>query len=179
MNAAERTRLAESNRLTTCLRPGCERPFAVCGGCDRGRRYCSDVCSSEARRAKQRVAGARYQATERGRRQHAERQARYLERRRVTHQSSSAVSTNPGDEPIPAGGDAEHLNALDRDTARPPAAPSPRPPRSPSRTEGAAAASVLTPRRRSWRPLPFCACCGRDAVFLRLVPLNGCGSRRP
>jgi len=44
MNAAERIRLAESNRLTTCLRPACETPFAVCGGCDRGRRYCSDVC---------------------------------------------------------------------------------------------------------------------------------------
>src|SRR5690606_1981035 len=152
MNSVERTRFAESNRLTTCLRPGCEKPFAVCGGCDRGRRYCSDACSSEARRAKQRVAGARYQATERGRRQHAERQARYLERRRVTHQSLPAVSASPGEEPIPAGGGAVHLKALDRDTPLPPAAPSPRPLRSPSRTEGAAAASVLTPRRGSWRP---------------------------
>jgi len=76
-----------SNRLTTCGLVSCSRLFAVCGRCDRGRRYCSKECAALARRTQLRRAGRLYQASERGRQSHAARQARYRARRsRVTHQ---------------------------------------------------------------------------------------------
>jgi len=82
-----------SNRLATCGVAGCSRLFAVCGSCDRGRRYCSQECSALARRAQTRRAGRCYQASERGRQAHAARQARYrAERSRVTHQPFAASS---------------------------------------------------------------------------------------
>jgi hypothetical protein len=82
---------APSNRLTTCAAHGCNRPFAVCGGCDRGRRFCSRSCADSARRGSLQRAGRQYQATDRGRRLHAARQARYRDRlRAVTHQSRDA-----------------------------------------------------------------------------------------
>ena len=78
---------AESNRLATCSLPSCGCLFAVCSGCDRGRRYCSEDCARTARRLQQRLSGQRYQATERGRHAHALRQARYRARHaHVTHQ---------------------------------------------------------------------------------------------
>jgi hypothetical protein len=81
--------LRESNRLATCAAPLCGRLFAVCGPCDRGRRYCSLDCSVSARRARQRQATRLYQSTDRGRLAHAARQARYRERARgVTHRCS-------------------------------------------------------------------------------------------
>jgi hypothetical protein len=78
----------ESARLVLCGRNDCRRQFSVCGLCDHGRRYCGGGCAGAARRASLRRAGRTYQRTERGRRLHAERQARYRARLvRVTHQS--------------------------------------------------------------------------------------------
>ena len=87
------------------LRPDCRRficdlcgaPCYLCSWCDRGQRYCSDLCSSLARRRSVREAGARYQQTPRGRRKHARRQARYRERcsaeqKKVTHQGCQVES---------------------------------------------------------------------------------------
>jgi hypothetical protein len=90
MNHEQRRQVVrDSNRLTTCAMPLCGRPFAVCGPCDRGRRYCSPGCSVNARRARQREASRRYQSSERGRLAHQARQARYRERAQgVTHRSS-------------------------------------------------------------------------------------------
>ena len=85
-----------SNRLTTCAEWSCNRPFAVCGGCDRGRRFCCRQCADKSRRASLRRAGRQYQATDRGRSLHAMRQARYRERARVvTHQSRGADRNQP------------------------------------------------------------------------------------
>jgi hypothetical protein len=78
-----------SNRLITCLLPSCARLFSACGGCDRGRRYCSGECARTARRVQQRRAGRIYQATDRGRLAHAVRQARYRARFGRSDASSS------------------------------------------------------------------------------------------
>jgi hypothetical protein len=76
----------EANRLSNCAH--CNRPFAVCGRCDRGRRHCSPECARTRRQGQLRRAGRRYQGSERGRAAHAMRQARYRARRaRVTHPS--------------------------------------------------------------------------------------------
>lgn len=89
----------------------CQRRAYVCGRCDRGQIYCSEVCSEEARRRSVREAGCRYQQTFRGAANHAERQRRYRERQRakrereeqgdsqdVTHQGSADPLTEPMEE---------------------------------------------------------------------------------
>ena len=88
IGASRRKRSVDAGRLSTCALGTCRRLFAVCGPCDRGRRYCSPDCARASRGGQLRRAGQRYQATERGRLAHAARQARYRERRtRVTHRS--------------------------------------------------------------------------------------------
>jgi len=78
----------ECARLAVCGRNDCRRQFSVCGRCDHGRRYCGAACASASRRESLRRAARAYQRTERGRRLHADRQARYRARlSRVTHQS--------------------------------------------------------------------------------------------
>ena len=68
---------------------GCRTPVLMCSHCDRGNRFCTAGCASQARRQSLRSAGRRYQDTHRGRRAHAERQRRYRARQqKVTHQSS-------------------------------------------------------------------------------------------
>jgi hypothetical protein len=74
--------------MATCARNCCRQLFAVCGRCDRGRRYCSPECASTARREQLRRADQQYQQSARGRSTHAMRQARYRARKaEVTHQS--------------------------------------------------------------------------------------------
>lgn len=74
-----------SCRLFLCARCRCQS--LVCRRCDRGQVYCGRDCALEARRCKQREARARYQATDRGRQMHAQRNRRYRARhRRVTDQ---------------------------------------------------------------------------------------------
>jgi len=86
MGSSRRT-VPEANRLSTCAL--CRRTFAVCGPCDRGRRYCGPDCAHAARRTQLRRAGRQYQCTEHGRAAHATRQARYRARlARVTHHSA-------------------------------------------------------------------------------------------
>jgi hypothetical protein len=72
----------------------CATMVPICSHCDRGQSYCGRDCSDQARRQSLREAGRRYQATDRGRRQHSARQARYLMRREaaeMTHQGTPAV----------------------------------------------------------------------------------------
>lgn len=78
-------------RLFSC--PLCHALVAICSPCDRGQVYCGTGCSTTARSRSQCESGQRYQATERGRRLHAARQARYLIRReaKMTHQGSPVV----------------------------------------------------------------------------------------
>jgi hypothetical protein len=70
----------EAQRRFFCDR--CQVPVVVCTPCDRGQRYCGPDCSQAARREKQRASNRRYQSTERGRKLHNARQARYKDRQR-------------------------------------------------------------------------------------------------
>lgn len=88
-----------SARLFLCAR--CRAQVLVCSRCDRGQRYCSGACSQTMRRQSVRAAGARYQASRRGRACHAARQRCYRARqKKVTHQGSMT----------PAQGDVLALN---------------------------------------------------------------------
>ena len=74
-------------RLFNCVR--CGEQVRLCSSCDHGHIYCRG-CAPAAARARVRRAGRRYQATPRGKLNHALRQRRYRERqaemqRRVTH----------------------------------------------------------------------------------------------
>ena len=81
-------------RLYLCA--GCRTAVLICSHCDRGQRYCTTGCASQARRRSVRAAGRRYQASLRGRHAHAKRQQRYrarmalhsLRSQKVTHQGS-------------------------------------------------------------------------------------------
>jgi hypothetical protein len=76
-----------SARLFVCVE--CRGQALICSKCDRGQIYCAGDCALRARRRRQRAAGARYQASRRGRFTHAERARRYRARRKnVTHQGS-------------------------------------------------------------------------------------------
>jgi hypothetical protein len=76
---------------------GCRTPVLICSHCDRGNRYCTASCASQARQQSIRAAGRRYQDTHCGRRAHAERQRRYRARQqKVTHHRSP-----PPPSPVP------------------------------------------------------------------------------
>jgi len=82
---------SEANRLFNCV--ACSKLRFICSKCDRGNIYCS-VCAPERRLIARRRASARYQATPRGKRMHADRQRRYRERlkiQKVTHIGSKQV----------------------------------------------------------------------------------------
>ena len=77
-------------RFFLCAR--CRKPVLICSCCDRGQVYCAGGCAREARRQAQRAAGARYQASRRGRLVHALRARRYRRRQKiVTHQGSPSA----------------------------------------------------------------------------------------
>lgn len=67
-------------RLFLCSR--CRVQVLVCRRCDRGQIYCFGACAQEVRRERRREARRRYQATDRGRAMHADRNRRYRARRR-------------------------------------------------------------------------------------------------
>jgi len=97
----------EGLRPRQCCEPRCGAMFAVCASCDRGQRYCSELCRSRQRRNQVRAAGKRYQASEAGKRAHCRRQQVYRERRgeaSVTHQAMAPV-TGP---PTPEGRSLAH-----------------------------------------------------------------------
>jgi hypothetical protein len=92
----KRPQQVECARLVLCARNYCRRQFSLCGRCDHGRRYCGTECARAARRDGLRRAGSAYQRTDRGRRLHADRQARYRARlREVTHQSRPRLRKPP------------------------------------------------------------------------------------
>lgn len=74
-------------RLFVCAR--CQAQVLICSCCDRGQIYCASGCAQEARRHAQRAAGRRYQASRRGRVNHAARAGRWrAQQKNVTHQGS-------------------------------------------------------------------------------------------
>jgi len=90
-------------RLRICLRPDCRALFFLCSRCDRGRRYCSDRCSTRARREQRRRANQRHQRSPEGQMDHRDRQRRYRARKkkespcrsrpRVTDQASNPTAS--------------------------------------------------------------------------------------
>lgn len=87
----------ESCRLYSCTR--CGALARICRPCDRGNIYCT-ACQPEARRERVRRAGRRYQASQRGRERHAQRQREYRARRA----SERAAVTHRGPSELPPGG---------------------------------------------------------------------------
>ena len=86
---------ASTLRLRTCRAPGCRAMFFVCVRCDRGQRYCCDVCRKAARRGQTCGANARYQRTKAGTLAHRARQKIYrarLARRSVTYQGATSAT---------------------------------------------------------------------------------------
>ncbi len=82
--------VAAPARFFMCAR--CRKRALICSCCDRGQVYCAGGCAQEARRQAQRAAGARYQASRRGRLAHALRARRYRRRQKiVTHQGSPSA----------------------------------------------------------------------------------------
>ena len=78
-----------SGRLFLCA--SCRDQVTICSRCDRGQIYCNRGCAARARRRTLQAAGRRYQASQRGRLQHAARMGRYRSRQKiVTHHGSPA-----------------------------------------------------------------------------------------
>ena len=73
----------------------CRRQTVVCSSCDRGQIYCSPACADSVRCACLREAGRRYQQSERGRANHAQRMTRYRAKS-VTEAKSVAEVTHQG-----------------------------------------------------------------------------------
>jgi len=169
---SRRQALRESNRLATCAAPLCGRLFAVCGPCDRGRRYCSLDCSVSARRARQRQATRLYQSTERGRLAHAVRQARYRERARgVTHRCSNdgrvgALKDRRGQRYRLAR--APHLPPVPSSSAATPRSAGPG--CAPALVAPGAASAQQSLQRGAIEKPPTCAFCRRAGRFLRHGP---------
>jgi hypothetical protein len=76
-------------RLFNCA--FCQGLVFICSHCDCGHRYCSDTCCAKRRRERQRECGRAYQASKRGRRCHAKRQARYRERQHEKQKKDASV----------------------------------------------------------------------------------------
>ena len=84
----------------------CRTSVIICSKCDRGNRYCGDVCAQQMRKSSQQAAAKRYQDSHLGRSTRAQRQRLYRERQRlqrerqlkkVTHQGSPQ---HPPDAPL-------------------------------------------------------------------------------
>lgn len=86
-----------SCRLFLCGR--CRRQVLVCRRCDRGQTYCGQNCALDVRRSSQREARRRYQATDRGRRLHADRSRKYRARGRSVTDQGPMPETPPGRQP--------------------------------------------------------------------------------
>lgn len=70
--------------------PVCDSIFSICHSCYRGQKYCTEPCRIAARKLQARLATARYQSLDSGRKKHRLRQNAYRRRqlKNVTHESS-------------------------------------------------------------------------------------------
>lgn len=85
-------------RMLMCARCGLQ--VLLCRQCDRGQRFCGQVCSAASRRESQRAAARRYQQTDGGRSAHAARSRRWRLARRPDRPGDSCVTHQGGfDEP--------------------------------------------------------------------------------
>lgn len=72
-----------SARLYFCL--ACAKQVIICQRCDRGHRYCSAACATQARQQSLYRAQRRYQKTRPGRLNNARRQQRFRDRQQTRH----------------------------------------------------------------------------------------------
>ena len=86
---------AAPGRLFLCAR--CQAMVLICSCCDRGQIYCAGGCAQDARHQAQRAASQRYQASRRGRMNHAARTSRWRARQKnVTHRGSPPQPSDDG-----------------------------------------------------------------------------------
>lgn len=83
--------MCQEARLFNCQR--CHEQIIICRHCDRGNIYCGSQCAEASRRESCRAADVRYEKTQKGKLNRAERQRRYRQRQRekkeiVTDQGS-------------------------------------------------------------------------------------------
>lgn len=80
--------MQSSARLYSCCR--CQAQVIICSECDRGHRYCTGQCATDARLDSLKRASDKYRSTRAGRINNAARQKRYRQRQKqiVTHQGS-------------------------------------------------------------------------------------------
>jgi hypothetical protein len=136
----------------------CQAVFWICPHCDRGQRYCSLSCRTQARRQQRRSANRRYQQSPEGRQDHRDRQRQYRYRRRI-----GTGVTDQGSPSIPLPGKMPAWDARLTRTAVPVAS-----------TAVSVQEPVLVARRRCrTRPQPpflACAWCGRPGRFVDPFP---------
>ena len=86
--------MQSSARLYSCCR--CHAQIIICSECDRGHRYCTGQCATDARLDSLKRASKKYQSTRTGRFNNAVRQKCYRERQKqiVTHQGSLLVASH-------------------------------------------------------------------------------------
>ena len=65
----------------------CHKYFAICKSCFRGQKYCSVECKHEGYSANQKKARNKFESSFEAKLDHADRQARYRERKKVTDKS--------------------------------------------------------------------------------------------
>jgi len=86
--------MQSSARMYSCCR--CQAQVIICSQCDRGQRYCTGQCASDARSDSLKRASDKYRSTKAGRFNNAARQKRYRQRQKqiVTHQGSLLVTSH-------------------------------------------------------------------------------------
>ncbi len=72
----------------------CQKYFALCKSCFRGQKYCSVECKHEGYFANQKKARNKFESSFEAKLDHADRQARYRERKKVTDKSSNLSFKN-------------------------------------------------------------------------------------
>ena len=130
-------------RQRVCL--GCQTVFWICQHCDRGHRYCSLACRTQARLQQRRRANGRYQRSPEGLLDHRYRQNAYRCRQRKN-------VTDPGSLSIPSPAPSEHEIA-----------------------ENTAKSHPATTETRRWFGLrrsrfPHCIICGRSSPWVDPFP---------
>ena len=83
--------MQSSARMYFCCR--CQAQVIICSECDRGHRYCTGQCATDARSDSLKRASDKYRSTRAGCINNAARQKRYRQRQKqiVTHQGSQLV----------------------------------------------------------------------------------------
>jgi len=116
--------MAGHGEVVLCQRVcfGCQAVFWICHHCDRGHRYCSLACRTQARLQQHRRANCRYQRSPEGRLDHRDRQRAYRcrQRKSVTDPGSLSIAF-----PAPSPHEIPQNTALPQEMAENTATPYP------------------------------------------------------